>query len=63
MVQGTCLSGRKSCDDEVVCKKLKLKEGDLSRWRCEGINPYKEDIPSHVACHTSSELFLSQNPH
>ena len=35
------------------CPKLDLKEGEHSRWRCEGVNPYKEDIPADIACHTS----------
>ena len=52
-VPGTCLSGEKNCKDDEHCPKLKLKKGDHTRWRCEGINPYKEDIPSYTACHTS----------
>ena len=49
----TCVSGMMTCTVETPCPRLRLKRGDHSRWRCDGVNPYKEDIPSHVSCHTS----------
>merc|ERR1719431_338140 len=58
-IAGACLSGQKDCQDNVACPKLKLTKGDNSRWRCDGINPYKEDIPSHVACYTSCPLWAN----
>jgi len=49
----TCVSGMMKCTVETPCPKLTFKRGDHSRWRCDGVNPYREDIPSHVSCHTS----------
>jgi len=49
----TCVSGMMKCTVETPCTKLTFKRGDHSRWRCDGVNPYREDIPSHVSCHTS----------
>ena len=47
------MSGQRNCEHQEVCPKLDHKDGEHSRWRCEGINPYKEDIPEGTACHTS----------
>jgi len=49
----TCVSGMMTCTVETPCPKLHFKRGDHSRWRCDGVNPYREDIPSHVSCHTA----------
>jgi len=66
-VTGTCVSGRKNCTETpkgqptgVPCPKLKLTPGYNSHWRCEGVNPYKEDIPSQVTCHTSCPLWKNK---
>ena len=49
----TCVSGMMTCTVETPCPRVRFKRGDHSRWRCDGVNPYKEDIPSHVSCHTA----------
>jgi len=66
-VTGTCVSGRKNCTETpkpqptgVPCPKLKLTPGYNSHWRCEGVNPYKDDIPSQVTCHTSCPLWKNK---
>ena len=48
-----CVSGKKACNDQKVCPKINLKKGLHARWRCEGINPYVEDIPAGTPCHAS----------
>ena len=56
-VASNCVSGGKHwCGSEselTVCPKLKLKKGDKARWRCKGINPYKEDIPQGTHCYAT----------
>jgi len=66
-VPGTCVSGRKNCTETpkvrptgVPCAKLKLTPGYNSHWRCDGVNPYKDDIPSQVTCHTSCPLWKNK---
>jgi len=53
-VPGTCVTGKINCKDVIPCPRLKLNTDDeyLAHWRCKGINPYNEEIPSHVTCHT-----------
>jgi len=53
-VPGACVTGMMNCKGDVPCPKLNLidEKEDYARWECQGINPYNEDIPSHVTCHT-----------
>ena len=45
------MSGSKSCDGAgEVCSKLALAPGHLARWTCDGVNPYKADIPVGTVC-------------
>ena len=45
------MSGSKSCDGAgEVCSKLALAPGQLARWTCDGVNPYKADIPVGTVC-------------
>merc|ERR1712098_560031 len=30
-----------------------FKKGAFARWICDGVNPYEENIPSHVTCHAN----------
>jgi len=52
-VSSVCVSGQRDCQHQASCPKLSHKPGKEARWRCEGVNPYKEDIPAGTSCHTS----------
>lgn len=52
-VPGTCVSAEMKCQEDVPCPKLEFKKGAYARWICDGVNPYEENIPSHVTCHAN----------
>ena len=53
-VPSNCVSGEKNCQQLTgACPKLEIKDGDKARWRCRGINPYKEDIPKGTHCYAT----------
>ena len=49
-----CVSGEKNCKQLTgACPRLGKKDGDKARWRCKGINPYKDDIPEGTHCYAT----------
>ena len=54
---GNCVSGPEACEREgagEVCDKLAMAPGHLARWTCEGVNPYKANIPAGTVCYARS---------
>jgi len=47
-----CKSGQRTCKKK-FCPKLVMNDGQYAHWRCQGLNPYMEDIPEGKTCHTS----------
>jgi len=47
-----CKSGQRTCKKK-FCAKLVMNDGRYAHWRCQGLNPYMEDIPEGKTCHTS----------
>ena len=52
-VASNCMSGEIDCQDPPTCPKLGMKKGDKARWRCNGINPYNQDIPKGTHCYAT----------